>query len=345
MIIRGINVYLRPTKVSDARYFLKWTQDPNTIKYSLWDFQIPKDRNDFVEYINKSRLEEGRISLMICDLKSDKPIGEIGFSSIDLINRRGRTFTLIGDTSYRNRGIGTEAKNLLLEYGFNTLNLNRIYCSVISDNKDWISSLQRLGFKIEGLEREASFRDGEYRDKVMLGLIKVDWSAKNSIKKTKHNENEFFARVENPDKVFKQAKKRFIVQTIKMNIHTFKHPTEKGVSLRVKTEDIGGKIICYLDLKRKLSEEQKGTQHIRNSLEYSLKIDSMEEAIKIVKELKLKEDKNLVKTRYVFHVGKFLVYLDHYTKPDNSWWIEIENANKEETNKILSELDAKCDGI
>jgi len=345
MIIKGTNIYLRSTKAVDAKYFLKWTQDPNTIKYSLWDFQTPKDKNDFVEYINKSKLEKRRISLMICDLKSNKPIGEIGFSSIDLVNRRGRTFTLIGDTNYRNRGIGTEAKSLLLEYGFNTLNLNRVYCSVTSDNKDWINSLQKLGFKIEGLEKEASFRDGEYRDKMMLGLVKADWLSKNAVKKTKHNENEFFARVENPNEVFKQAKKRFIVQTIKMNIFTFKHPTEKGVSLRVKTEDLGSKTTCYLDLKRRLSDMQKGTQHIRSSMEYSLKIDSAEEAIKIAKELKLKEDKNLVKTRYVFYVGKFLVYLDHYTKPDNSWWIEVEDADKEETNKILSELNAKCDGI
>lgn len=345
MIIKGTNIYLRPTRVTDAKHFLKWTQDPNAIKYSLWDFQTPKDKNGFVEYIDKSKLEKGRISLMICDLKSNKPIGEVGFSSIDLVNRRGRMFTLIGDINYRNRGIGTEAKNLLLEYGFNTLNLNRVYCSVASDNKDWISSLQKLGFKIEGLEREASFRDGKYKDKVMLGILKVDWLAKNSVKKTKHKENEFFARVENPNEVFKQAKKRFIVQTIKMIIFTFKHPTEKGVSLRVKTENMGSKTTYYLDLKKKLSEERKGTQHIRNSIEYSLKIDSIEEAIKIAKELKLKEDKNLVKTRYVFYVGNFLVYLDHYTKPDNSWWIEIENANKEETNKILSDLNAKCDGI
>jgi len=177
------------------------------------------------------------------------------------------------------------------------------------------------------------------------GMIKDDWLAKNSIKKTKHNENEFFAQVENPNEVFRQAKKNFIIQIIKMNIFTFKHPTEKGVSLRVKTEETGSKVTSYLDLKRKLSEDQKGTQYIRSSMEYSLKIDSVEEGVKIVKELGLIEDKNLVKKRYVFYIGKFLVYLDHYTKPDNSWWIEIENANKEETSKILLELNAKCDGI
>lgn len=345
MIIKGTNIYLRLTRVTDAKYFLKWTKDPDAIKYSLWDFQIPKDKNDFIEYISRSKFEKGRISLMICNSRLNKPIGETGFSSIDLINRRARTFTLIGDTNYRNRGIATEAKSLLLEYGFNTLNLNRIYCSVALDNKDWIKSLQKLGFKIEGIERKASFRDGKYIDKVMLGLLKDDWLIKSNINKAKHDENEFFARVKNYNEVFRQAKKHFIVQTIKMNIFTFKHPTRKGILIRVKTEKTGSKTTCYLDLKKKLSEEKSGTLYIRNSVEYSLKVDNHKEAVKIAKELNLKEDKNLVKTRYIFYVGKFLVYLDHYTKPDNSWWIEIEDANKEEINKILSELGAKCDGV
>lgn len=345
MIIRGSNIYLRPTRTTDSKYFLQWTHDQNAIKFSLVDFQIPKDKNGFIEYINKSKLEKGRISLMICDSKTGKPVGEIGFSSIDLINRRARTFTLIGNTKYRSRGFGTEAKELLLDYGFNTLNLNRIYCSVTLDNRDWAKSLQKLGFKIEGIEREASFRDGEYKDKIMLGLTKTDWLSGNFIKKGKHNENEFFARVENPSEVFKRAKKFFIVQAIKMNIFMFKHPIEKGILLRVKTEKSGSKVTHFMDLKKKLSEEQKGTKHVRSSLEYSLRIDSVDIAIKIAKELKLIEDKNLIKTRYVFYVGKFLVYLDHYTKPDNSWWIEIENANKSEIDKILTELNARCDGI
>ena len=345
MIIKGSNIYLRPTRATDAKHFLQWIQDPNAIKFSLWDFQTPKDKNDFIEYINKSKLEKGRISLMICDSKTDESIGEIGFSSIDLINRRGRTFTLIGDTKYRNKGFGIEAKQLLLEYGFNTLNLNRVYCSVISDNQFWIDSLQKLGFRIEGVEREASFRDGDYRDKIMLGLTKIDWLNKNTINKVKNIENEFFARVENPREVFKKAKELFIVQTIKIVMFTFKHPTEKGVSFRIKTEESGSKTNHFMDLKKKLSEELKCHQYVRSSKEYSVKIDSAEIGLEIAKELKLNEDKNLAKTRYVFYVDKFLIYLDRYTKPDNSWWIEIENANKEEVNVVLTKLNAKCGGI
>ena len=342
MTIHGNNIYLRPSKQSDAKYFLKWTENIDSIKYSLWDFQIPKDKNDYTEYINSSKFSKGRISLMICDNNSKKPVGEIGLSSIDLINKRARTFTLIGDHTYRNRGIGKEAKSLLLDYAFNTLNLNRIYCSVTVDNKYWIESLKKLGFKLEGIERQASYRDGEYRDKVLLALTKEDWVNRLKITANPQNrEHEFFACIKNPKEVFKNANELFILQSIKMNIYTFKHPSEKGISVRVKEEESNGKTAYFMDLKRKVSEERQGTSYVRNSKEYSLRIDSGEIALKIIGELNLEKDKSLTKTRYVFYVDKFLVYLDHYTKPDNSWWIEIENASRNEAKNVLKKLNGR----
>ncbi|NMB80382.1 MAG: GNAT family N-acetyltransferase, partial [Ignavibacteria bacterium] len=176
MQINGQHIILRSIKISDAKYFLKWTENSDNVRYSLWDFQIPKTLEDYKEYIKISNdIKSGKISFIICDKKSQLPIGEIGLNHIDLINKRARTFTLIGDSKYRAQGLGKEAKQLIIDYAFNTLNLNRLYCSIIEKNEFWISSLINLGFKIEGREREASFREGKYYDKFLLGITRKDW--------------------------------------------------------------------------------------------------------------------------------------------------------------------------
>ncbi len=59
----------------------------------------------------------------------------------------------------------------MINYGFNELGLHRIFLTASSDNPGALKAYERAGFKIEGLMREAFFRNNKYSDKVIMGII------------------------------------------------------------------------------------------------------------------------------------------------------------------------------
>ena len=66
-------------------------------------------------------------------------IGTVGFDRIDYINKVGTLGIMIGEKENRENGYGTEAINLLLDYGFNYLNLNSINLNVMEFNSRGIA--------------------------------------------------------------------------------------------------------------------------------------------------------------------------------------------------------------
>ena len=89
-----------------------------------------------------------------------------------------KEYILIGDV-FRNGGYGSDALRLLIAYGFNTLNLHRIWCEVYSNNSA-INVYRHLGFKDEGILRQHHYDEGQYWDSHMLGLLRSEWMKENT---------------------------------------------------------------------------------------------------------------------------------------------------------------------
>ena len=64
---------------------------------------------------------------------------------------------------------------MLVEYGFNTLNMNRIELSVWEFNTRAYKAYQKVGFVEEGRRRQARYHDGKYYDEIIMALLKDDW--------------------------------------------------------------------------------------------------------------------------------------------------------------------------
>jgi diamine N-acetyltransferase len=83
----------------------------------------------------------------------------------------------IGDKSLWDKGYGTEAVELLLLHGFQTLNLNRIYLRVYSTNLRAKRSYEKAGFVLEGTLRQAMYRHGQYADIHIMSVLRPEWAA------------------------------------------------------------------------------------------------------------------------------------------------------------------------
>jgi RimJ/RimL family protein N-acetyltransferase len=72
----------------------------------------------------------------------------IGVFSIKNLENRPEYGALIGDTNFRNKGIGSFAKKVIFKYWFETLNQNEIYVLNKKINKKVLKSNELIGFKI-----------------------------------------------------------------------------------------------------------------------------------------------------------------------------------------------------
>lgn len=74
-----------------------------------------------------------------------------------------------------NKGFGTDAMKVALEFSFDYLNLNRIELSVYPSNTRAIRVYEKLGFKQVGQLRKSRFMNGEYKDVVLMDILKSEW--------------------------------------------------------------------------------------------------------------------------------------------------------------------------
>src|SRR5262249_23759045 len=79
------------------------------------------------------------------------------------------------DKAYWNRGYGTEALRLLLRHGFHTLNLNRVALRVYGNNARAIHAYEKAGFAHEGQLRQAIYKEGAYRDVLLMSVLREEW--------------------------------------------------------------------------------------------------------------------------------------------------------------------------
>ena len=82
---------------------------------------------------------------------------------------------LFGEKAYYNRGYSKIASRLLLEYGFSTLELHRIYCGTSAYNIPMQKLANDLGMREEGRRVEAFLKNGEYVDIIEYGILARDF--------------------------------------------------------------------------------------------------------------------------------------------------------------------------
>ncbi len=152
MFIKNDNICLRCAEPEDAPLIYKWENDRsvwrvsnNLTPYSL--FQIEQ----FL-LSNNDLFSAKQLRLMI-DNNQSLSVGCIDLFNFDTVNQRAEVGILI-DNAYRHQGYGKQSILLLLDYAFNNLLLNQLFCSIDELNLESRQVFQDLGFEICGHRKQ-----------------------------------------------------------------------------------------------------------------------------------------------------------------------------------------------
>ena len=164
----GERIYLSPRNNEEIEKFTEWLNDFETTDYigrSALIITLEGEKKYFEESMNKN------YNFFIVTLDNDKLIGTVGLEKYDAINRTATLGIFIGDKEYRSQGYGTEAIRLILDYGFNYLNLNNIKLDLMSFNERALKCYQKCGFKEYGRRRKCKYINGQYYDLIEMDIL------------------------------------------------------------------------------------------------------------------------------------------------------------------------------
>ena len=161
----GEKVYLSPINTEDVVKYVEWLNDYDVARYID---QVNKIVSVESEKEFLSNLDDKCI-FAIVDKKNDKLIGNI---TVNKIHRTAELGIMIGDKDYFSLGYGSDAIKLMLNYGFNYLNINNIMLKVFEFNKRAIRAYEKCGFKIFGVWENSYYFEGKYHNVIYMNILK-----------------------------------------------------------------------------------------------------------------------------------------------------------------------------
>lgn len=167
----GNKVNLRTIEEEDLEFLRDNINNPEVRTHltARKPVNLEQEREFFEEVVS----DEEDVNLAICN---DGDI--VGVISLEGHNKDLRVAE-IGiwiDPEFHRNGYGSEAAELIIEYGFNELNHHKITARAHAENEGSNKIWQNLGFEQEGELREQAFREGKFCDVNLYGLLRKEWN-------------------------------------------------------------------------------------------------------------------------------------------------------------------------
>ncbi|PKO98502.1 MAG: hypothetical protein CVU13_10110 [Bacteroidetes bacterium HGW-Bacteroidetes-8] len=173
-----MRIFLRALEETDADSLVLWRNNPEiTNSLGGTNYYISKSRE--IEWIKRVTTNDKHdVRLAICLVENNKHIGNVSLTSINWVNRTAEFSIMIGDKNEWGKEYGKEASILILNYAFYELNLHRIFLTVRIDNEKAKKLYEEIGFNLEGVLKEAIYKNGLYIDMLMMAILKTDYNVK-----------------------------------------------------------------------------------------------------------------------------------------------------------------------
>ncbi len=172
-VLKGEKILLRPLQLSDVNEnYLSWLHDDEVMDgIATSGYTLENLKKYVLDRIN----DEHVAFFAICDNNTNEHLGNIKIDFHDKKANVSELGLLIGNKNYWGKGVGAEACRLIIEYGFNVMQLRKIYLAVYEQNINAKKLYEKLGFKLEGTLRKHIYARENYYDKYLMGIFKEEF--------------------------------------------------------------------------------------------------------------------------------------------------------------------------
>lgn len=173
MNIKGKFVTLRAIEKDDLNLMREMLNDPEIENLVVgWAFPVSKyQQNQWYE----NNINNNNNLRFIIETPDDGAVGLATFTNIDWKNRRATHGIKLANMKNRTKGVGTDTVMAIMRYAFNELQLNRLDGSWFETNIASQKLYIKCGWKVEGKRRQYIYKNGQYRDLVVVGVLKEDY--------------------------------------------------------------------------------------------------------------------------------------------------------------------------
>lgn len=163
---------LRELRESDSNSFFKWINDPALLRlnssYSPTSFAQHKAWFSSVG-------QKSDMRIFTIQNENSEPVGSCSLRNLDWVHRSAELQIRIGEACSRGKGLGRQAVSELLSFGFDDLNLNRIFLNVFRSNARARAVYEKSGFIVEGTLRHAYFIGGNWEDSILMSILRQEY--------------------------------------------------------------------------------------------------------------------------------------------------------------------------
>ncbi|MDE1145498.1 MAG: GNAT family protein [Azospirillaceae bacterium] len=177
-------VLLRPLRDEDAVTREALGRDPEIHRLMGWDGSggnPPFTAEDAAEWMEQQRKSPHCWAITLAT-SPDRLLGSVRLMGVNDDLAPGRRTGNLGigllDPAALDRGLGMRAMRLILAHAFGPLGLHRVGLRVLAFNARGIHCYEKLGFQVEGREREAYSLLGLWHDNLVMGLLAPEYFAR-----------------------------------------------------------------------------------------------------------------------------------------------------------------------
>ena len=169
---------LRELEERDLPAINRWRADPELVALLGSPFRyinLEVDKRWFENYMNH---RDSAIRCAIVTEDSDEILGLASLTNIDRFNQSAQFHIMIGAEASQGRGAGSFAVKEMLRHAFFDMNLQRVESTFLEENTRSQHVCQKAGFVLEGVMRQAAYKDGRFVNLALYSVLKSDFIEK-----------------------------------------------------------------------------------------------------------------------------------------------------------------------
>ena len=173
-MLNGNLVGIRPVESADLDFLADLDAHPAVRDNVVgWDWPVSRDAQ--ADWHKAAQGNRGTRRFTVTDLRSGEPIGLTGLWEIDWHNRSALTAVKLMP-GRAPKGAGSDSIMLTMAWSFYEVGLRRLHSSILAFNAaSYGAYVRRCGWRVEGRERAAVFRNGDWHDLLRVAILRPEF--------------------------------------------------------------------------------------------------------------------------------------------------------------------------